>query len=52
MKPMLVPERDLKGATPELLVKALFRRSRPLPPRHAGKPIIADKPPVAKRPAK
>ena len=27
MKPMLDPKRDLKGATPEKLAKALFRRS-------------------------
>ena len=33
MKPMLDPERDLKGATPEKLARALFRRTEPLRPR-------------------
>ena len=37
MKPMLVPERDLKGATPEKLALALLR------PRRARKPIVGDK---------
>lgn len=52
MKPMLVPERDLKGATPEKLVKALFRRTEPLRPRRIRKPILPDKFPVSERPAK
>ena len=30
MKPMLGPERDLEGATPETLARALFRRTGPL----------------------
>lgn len=29
--PVLDPKRDLKGATPEKLAKALFRRKEPLP---------------------
>lgn len=44
MKPMLDPERDLKGATPETLARALFR---PLP-RHAGKSVATDKVSVKK----
>ena len=40
-KPVLVPERDLKGATPEKLAKALFRRVEPLPAR-VGKPVVGD----------
>ena len=30
MKPMIDPKRDLKGATPETLARALFRRVTPL----------------------
>lgn len=37
MRPMLVPERDLKGATPEKLALALLR------PRRARKPVVGDK---------
>ena len=37
MKPMLMPERDLNGATPETLARTLMG------PHHAGKPIIGDK---------
>ena len=33
MKPMLDPKRDLAGATPETLARALFRRVVPLRPR-------------------
>ncbi len=40
MKPMIDPARDLKGATPEKLVKALFR---PVSPRHGRKPIVRRK---------
>lgn len=32
MKPILDPARDLKGATPEKLARALFRRTKPLRP--------------------
>lgn len=52
MKPMLVPKRDLKGATPEKLIKALFRRTEPLRPRRVQKSTIPDKPPVAEHPVK
>ena len=31
--PMLDPKRDLRGATPEKLAKALFRPTGPLPAR-------------------
>ena len=41
MKPMLDPKRDLKGATPETLARALFRRVEPLrPPRPRRKPVV------------
>ena len=44
MKPMLDPKRDLKGATPETLVRALFRRTEPLrSPRPRVKPVVRDK---------
>ena len=33
MRPMLDPKRDLKGATPETLARALLRRRR-VPPSH------------------
>ncbi len=33
-KPKLDPEKDLKGATPETLARALLR------PRHRGKPVV------------
>ena len=39
---MLDPERDLKGATPETLVRALFRRVKPLGVRAVGKPVVGD----------
>ena len=41
MNPMLDPERDLAGATPETLARALFRplRGRPRPARQA---VVAD----------
>ena len=43
--PMLDPERDLKGATPEKLVKALFRRSVPSKGAEAvvGDPVTVEK---------
>ena len=41
-KPVLDPERDLKGATPEALVRALFRRVKPLGPAGRGKPVVGD----------
>ena len=39
MKPVLDPKRDLAGATPETLAKALLR---PLRPRPGGKPVVGD----------
>ena len=49
MKPMLDPERDLKGATPETLARALFRRIVPLcPPRPRRKAVVRDKAVVGK----
>jgi len=38
-RPKLDPKVDLKGATPEALVRALFRR---LGPAGRGKPVIGD----------
>ena len=37
---MLDPARDLAGATPETLARALFRRVEPLRPRARGKPVV------------
>ena len=42
MKPMLDPARDLAGATPETLAKALFRRVEPLRPGTRRKPVVRD----------
>ena len=42
MKPMLNPARDLTGATPETLAKALFRRTEPLRPGARRKPVVGD----------
>ena len=42
MKPMLIPERDLKGATPVTLARALMG------PRRTRKPVVSDKIPVEK----
>ena len=46
--PMLDPKRDLKGATPEKLAKALFRRSVPSKP---AKAVVSDQVTVEKVPA-
>ena len=46
MRPMLDPARDLAGATPETLAKALFRRTEPLRPRARRKPVVRDQVPV------
>lgn len=51
MKAMLDPKRDLKGATPETLARALLRPKRPLRPRTARKSIVRDQVPVEKVPA-
>ena len=41
--PMLDPERDLKGATPVKLARALFRNHNPaLRPGFAGKSVTGD----------
>ena len=48
MKPMLDPKRDLKGATPEKLARALFRRNEPLRPRPGAKPVGGDEVAVEK----
>ena len=50
-KPVLNPERDLKGATPEKLAKALFRRVEPLRPGAGRKPVVGDQVAVEKVPA-
>ena len=44
-KPMLDPKRDLKGATPEKLARALLR---PLRPRAGGQSVVPDKVTVEK----
>ena len=46
--PMLDPKRDLKGATPEKLAKALFRRLVPSKPAEA---VVSDQVTVEKVPA-
>ena len=40
-RPMLDPERDLKGATPEKLERALLRQPH-LAPRPGRKPVVGD----------
>ena len=45
-RPKLDPKLDLAGATPETLVRALFRRE-PLRPRPGGEPVVANEPPVS-----
>ena len=44
-KAMLDPKRDLAGATPETLARALFR---PLGPRRRAKAVVRDKVSVEK----
>ena len=48
MRAMLDPSRDLAGATPETLARALLR---PLGPRSAGSPVVGNEVPVKKVPA-
>ena len=43
MRPMLDPKRDLAGATPVTLARALLRRVEPLRPRPTGKTIVSVK---------
>ena len=38
--PVLDPKRDLAGATPEKLARALFRRTEPLQPARVRKPVV------------
>ena len=42
MKPMLDPKRDLAGATPETLARALFRRTGTLRPSSRRKAVVRD----------
>ena len=44
-KPMIIPERDLAGATPESLARALLS---PLRPRHRAEPVLGDEVTVEK----
>lgn len=46
MRPMLDPERDLAGATPETLARALLRPLRR--PRPGGESIVSDQVAVEK----
>lgn len=46
---MLNPARDLAGATPETLTRALSRRVEPLRPRPGRKSVRGDEPPVRER---
>lgn len=48
--PVLDPKIHLRGATPETLAKALFRRIEPLPPR-VGQPVVGDQVAVEEVPA-
>ena len=43
MRPVLDPKRDLVGATPETLARALFRRVVPLRPGPRRKAVVGDK---------
>ena len=47
MKPVIDPKRDLKGATPEKLARALLKQPD-LGPRSAGKAIVGNKVAVEK----
>ena len=44
-KPMIIAERDLAGATPESLARALLS---PLRPRHRTEPVLGDEVAVEK----
>ena len=44
--PMLDPKRDLAGATPETLARALLRRVEPLRPRPGVEAVGGDEAPV------
>lgn len=43
---MLDPKRDLAGATPETLARALLRRVVPLSPRPGVETVVSDELPV------
>ena len=47
-KAKLDPQRDLVGATPEALVRALFKRTSPLPSGTGVKAVVRDEPLVRK----
>ena len=51
MKPMLDPVRDLAGATPETLARALLRPVKPLRTRRVRKPVAGDEVAVKEVPA-
>ena len=51
MKPMIDPKRDLAGATPETLARALFRRVKPLRPGAGVEPVVGDEVGVEQVPA-
>lgn len=46
--PVLDPKKHLKGATPETLARALFRRVEPLRPGSRRKPVVRDQVAVEK----
>lgn len=48
--PVLDPKVHLKGATPEKLARALFRRTEPLPPR-IGQTVAGDEVAIEEVPA-
>jgi len=51
MRPVLDPKRDLVGATPEALARALFRRTDPYSaPRARTQSIVRDEVPVKQVP--
>lgn len=51
MKPILDPTRDLVGATPEALARALFQRSETLRPGRGTESIVSDEVAVEQVPA-
>ena len=51
MNPILDPKRDLAGATPETLARALFRRVTPLRPRARVESVVRDEVVVEQVPA-
>ena len=51
MRPMLDPKRDLAGATPETLARALFRPLQPCRSGTAREPVVRDEVAVEQVPA-